>query len=75
MELDDQELEATKKMREKKCKYCDCENIKKLEEIKKDNIFCTIYGRFLRIQGKVFAINFGRTLKINYCPMCGRKLV
>lgn len=54
------------------CRYCEKE--KKLEECKDDNIFFSIYGRFLRVQGKVLSIPLGRTIKINYCPMCGRKL-
>lgn len=54
------------------CKYCEKE--KKLEEKKDDNIYFTIYGRFLRVQGKLFTIPLGRAIKINYCPMCGRKV-
>ena len=54
------------------CKYCEKE--KKIEEEENDNIYFTIYGRFLRVQGKVFTIPLGRTIKINYCPMCGRRL-
>ena len=54
------------------CKYC--EKGKKLEERKDDNIYITIYGRFLRVQGKLFTIPLGRIVKINYCPQCGKKL-
>lgn len=72
-DLDDEEVEATRNNGKEKCEFCEKE--KRIEEIKNDNIYCTIYGRFLRIQGKIFSINFGRVLKINYCPMCGRKLV
>ena len=55
-----------------KCEYCSKE--KRIEETENDNIYFSIYGRFLRVIGKVFTINFGRVVKINYCPMCGRKL-
>ena len=54
------------------CKYCEEE--KKIEEWEDDNIFFTIYGRFLRVQGKVLSIPLGRTIKINYCPNCRRRL-
>ena len=54
------------------CRYCEEE--KKLEERKDDNIFFTIYGRFLRVHGRVFSIPLGRVVPITYCPMCGRKL-
>ncbi len=54
------------------CRYCEKE--KKIEEHKNDNIFFTVYGRFLRVQGKVLSITLGRVVPINYCPMCGRKL-
>lgn len=55
------------------CKYCEDE--KKIEERKDDNIYFSIYGRFLRVRGRVLSILLGRAVKINYCPMCGRKLV
>lgn len=51
-----------------KCKYCN--SGKRIEENEADNIYCDIYGTFLRIQGKIFSINLGRVIKINYCPMC-----
>ena len=54
------------------CKYCEEE--KKIEENRADNIFFTIYGRFLMLEEKVLSIPFARTVPINYCPMCGRKL-
>lgn len=54
------------------CRYCEKE--KKIEEEENDNIYFTIYGRFLRVQGKLFTIPLGRAIKINYCPMCGRRL-
>ena len=54
------------------CKYCEEE--KKIEEREDDNIFFTIYGRFLRVQGKVLSIPLGRTIKINYCLNCRRRL-
>jgi len=56
----------------KMCAYCN--NEKHIEEMKEDKIFLLIYGRHLRLIGKVFNIKFGRDMLINYCPMCGRKL-
>ena len=54
------------------CEYC--EEGKHIEENKNDNIFLIMYGKHLRAIGKIFIINFGRDIYINYCPMCGRKL-
>ena len=54
------------------CKYCEDE--KKLEERDNDNIYFTIYGRFLRVQGRVLSIPLGRAIKINYCPKCRKKI-
>lgn len=54
------------------CEYC--KKGKHIEELEKDKIFLVIYGRHLRLSGKLFSINFGRDMIINYCPMCGRKL-
>lgn len=54
------------------CEYCEKE--KHIEEIIDDNIYLEIYGKHLRIIGKIFSVNFGRDMLINYCPMCGRKL-
>lgn len=69
MDLDFEELEATRK---KKCEYCEKE--KRIEELTTDNIYLEIYGKHLRLNGKVMGIRFGRDFMINYCPMCGRKL-
>lgn len=55
-------------MEVERCEYCEKE--KRIEENENDNIYCTIYGSFLRIQGKLFSMFFGRVIKINYCPMC-----
>ena len=54
------------------CEYCYKE--KKIEERRTDNIYFEIYGKHLRLFGKVIGISFGRDVLINYCPMCGRKL-
>lgn len=57
------------------CQYCEKE--KWIEEFKNDIIRLSIYGRHLRIVGKIVPrmhITFGRSILINYCPMCGRKL-
>ena len=54
------------------CEYC--EEAKHIEENENDNTFLLMYGKHLRIVGKLFNIPFGRDILINYCPMCGRKL-
>lgn len=56
----------------KLCNYCEKE--KRIEEYKGDNVHFEIYGKHLRVIGKMFSFNFGRDFLINYCPMCGRKL-
>ena len=53
------------------CKYC--EKGKKVEEVGNDNIYFTIFGRFLRVHGRVLSIPLGRTVPINYCPMCRKE--
>lgn len=55
------------------CKYC--EKGKKIQELgEDDNIFLQIWGKHLRVIGKLYSFHFGRDVIINYCPMCGRKL-
>lgn len=54
------------------CEYC--EKGKRIEENDNDNIYLEIYGRFLKVSGKVIHIPIERIRKINYCPICGRKL-
>lgn len=54
------------------CKYCEKE--KKIQEKRTDNIYLEIYGKHLRLFGKLFTMYFGRDVIINYCPMCGKKL-
>ena len=53
------------------CKYC--EKGKKIEEVENDNIYFTIFGRFLRVHGIVLSIPLGRTVPIEYCPMCRKE--
>ena len=53
------------------CEYCEKE--KRIEENENDNIYFEIYGRFLRVMGKVMNFPIGRQAKINYCPMCRKK--
>lgn len=55
------------------CEYCNSK--KNIEENKGDIIYLHIWGRHLRLIGKLFNIAFGRDLMINYCPMCGKKLI
>lgn len=54
------------------CKYC--EKGKYIEERANDNVFCEIYGKHLRLIGRIFNIPLSRDIIISYCPMCGRKL-
>ena len=56
----------------KMCEYCEKE--KRIEENENDNIYFEIYGRFLRVMGKAISIPIGRQVKINYCPMCRKKI-
>ena len=53
------------------CEYC--EKGKKIEEVENDNIYFTIFGRFLRVHGRVLSIPLGRTVPIEYCPMCRKE--
>ena len=53
------------------CEYC--EKKKRIEERDNDNIYLEIYGKNLRVIGKLFSFNFGRIVLINYCPMCRQK--
>lgn len=54
------------------CKYC--EKGKYIEERANDNVFCEIYGKHLRLIGRIFNIPLSRDIIISYCPICGRKL-
>lgn len=54
------------------CKYC--EKGKRIEEIENDNIYLEIYGKHLRVIGKVLNIPLGRDIIIDYCFKCGRRL-
>lgn len=54
------------------CKYC--EKGKKIEEVENDNIYFYIFGKHLRVIGRVLNIPLGRDVIIKYCPMCGRRL-
>lgn len=70
MDCDNQELEATKKMREKKCKYCDLVSgdEKDIGELKNDELVIERHNNTYLLNG------FADEVEINYCPMCGRKL-
>ena len=83
MELDDQELEATKKMREKKCDYClkvVCnKKINDVDNHEKDTAEIVFLDRphlNIKLDGKdADGYQIEDFFRINYCPMCGRKLV
>ncbi len=53
------------------CNYC--EKGKYIEERAGDNIFIEIYGKHLRVIGRVLNIPLGRDVIINYCPMCRKE--
>lgn len=53
------------------CKYC--EKGKKIEEVENDNIYFWIYGKHLRVIGRVLNIPLGRDVIIDYCPMCRKE--
>ena len=53
------------------CRYC--EKGKKIEEVENDNIYFEIYGKHLRVIGKVLNIPIGRDIIIEYCPMCRKE--
>lgn len=53
------------------CKYC--EKGKKIEEVENDNIYFYIYGKHLRVIGRVLNIPLGRDIIIEYCPMCRKE--
>lgn len=54
------------------CEFC--EKGKKIEKVENDNIYFHIYGKHLRVTGRVLSIPLGRDVIIEYCPMCGRRL-
>ena len=53
------------------CEYC--EKGKRIEEAENDNIYFHIYGKHLRVTGRVLSIPLGRDVIINYCPMCRKE--
>ena len=70
MELDNEELEETKKMREKKCKYCDLKNgdEKDLGNGKQQLLIARHNNTFSLISQPYYEEN--EEIEINYCPMC-----
>lgn len=80
MKLDNEELEATKKNREKDCNFCEELEFWKeqeKEELKYDYLAkLGIYtyrkdNMTLNPKGTITS----KPYSLNYCPMCGRKLV
>ncbi len=55
------------------CKYC--EKGKKIEEVENDNIYFHIYGKHLRVTGRILNIPLGRDVIIEYYPMCRKEAV
>ncbi len=75
MELDNEELEATKKNREDKCIYCDLASGDE-KELGNGNQLLIIERYNDTYSISVTTCYEGSALiEINYCPMCGRKLV
>lgn len=75
MELDIEELEATKKMREKKCEYCDLVSGEE-KDLGNGNQLLIMERHNNTYSISVTTCYEGSALiEINYCPMCGRKLV
>ena len=81
MELDDQELEATKKMREKKCEFCSKKINKKINDVDNDEkdeariVFLDKPYLNVKLDGKdEDGYQVEDFFEINYCPICGKKL-
>ena len=55
------------------CEYCD-DKQKHIEELNTDIIYLEIYGKHLRLNGKLMGLRFGRDFMINYCPMCRKEV-
>lgn len=81
MELDTEELLATKN-RENECKCC--EEIEFWRNQKSDVVEYKLFAKLSqygweigerKIKGKQISTITSRAFDINYCPMCGRKLV
>ena len=72
MELDEEELKATRELKRKKCKFCD-----KNKRICKQGFGISYFLNRLQVENEC-SEGCGwdyTTFDINYCPMCGRKLV
>lgn len=81
MELDDQELEATKKNREKRCEYCSKKINKKINDVDNDEedearvVFLDVPYLKVELNGEdVDGYKTSDFFKIKYCPMCGKEL-
>ena len=79
MELDKEELEATRK---RKCEYCYKKLNKKIQDVdndKEDEAKVIFLDRpYLKVELDGTDSDGYKTVdffEINYCPMCGRKLV
>lgn len=71
MDIDDEELKATIENRKKKCEYCDL-----VSGEEKDIGSLKNYEILIERHNDTYSITaFSDELEINYCPMCGRKLV
>lgn len=78
MELDNEELEVTKKMREKKCEFCKNRFNKKIQDVDEHEedeariVFLDVPYLKVELNGKE-KDGYDKPsdfFKINYCPMC-----
>lgn len=79
MDLDDEEVQATKNLKNK-CKCCEeIEYIKELAKYSTSNIERILKATITSFNKRKYDKQyFGRitynSFELNYCPMCGRKL-
>lgn len=86
MDLDDEEVEATRKNREKKCEFCEKSEkfstsyidvtFQKVLPRKNNQVLIQFKGcpPYSKCSSKDVVQNINNVFEINYCPMCGRKL-
>lgn len=79
MDLDDEELEVTKNLRNK-CKCCkEIEFIERLNKVKITNVKRILRATITSFTKRDYDTRYSRSVDyksvdLNYCPVCGRKL-
>ena len=73
MDLDDEELEATKNMKNK-CSYCEVDIYIKVKKYMKSALAPATHTEELKQELEDKTGEMYITFPKNYCPMCGRKL-